>query len=171
VYISGFGLGSGSYTQAKIGNTQANAYSATPVNISGLANYQWSGLAQGTWYVVLYDSTGGSTIKSTSFVCPTPTPTATPTSTPTATPTSSGYAYSISVARGTTGPTGSACTLAAGGSYFASVYNNTYTFLVDGETYYNANGTLFITSGYFSDGSSYGRFISGVFTKDGNCTV
>lgn len=81
--------------------------------------------------------------------------------------------YNFQAARGTTGGTGTACSNAAGGLWFTTLYSYTDTSFVDGNTYYNSSGVAYNGGNlYFSDGASYGRIsTTGVFTYLGACTI
>lgn len=77
------------------------------------------------------------------------------------------------VARGTTGPTGTACSRAASSIWFATIYSYTDSSLVNGHIYYNSNGSVYNGGGLvFSDGAKYGVIATnGAFTNSGNCSI
>jgi hypothetical protein len=96
---------------------------------------------------------------------PTPTPTPAPTATPLPT-----Y-YELTIYKGTTGPSGSAC---SGTGIAYTVYTTTGGLEDGGTVYSDAIGDLPFAGGnfYYSDGTTYGRINNGgTYTQDGNCSI
>jgi hypothetical protein len=87
ITVNGFSGGNGTYTSVGIGNSAGSALSATPVALSGASTYSFTGVFNGTWHIILRDSSGASTTKSTAVNC-TNTTTTTSTSTTSTTSTS-----------------------------------------------------------------------------------
>jgi hypothetical protein len=87
IVVSGFSGGNGTYTSIAIGNSAGNALSATPIPLSGATTYSFTGVFNGTWHVILRDSSGASRTKNTLVDC-TNTTTTTSTSTTSTTSTS-----------------------------------------------------------------------------------
>jgi hypothetical protein len=87
ITVNGFSGGNGTYTSVAIGNSAGSALSATPVALSGASTYSFTGVFNGTWHIILRDSSGASTTKSTAVNC-TNTTTTTSTSTTSTTSTS-----------------------------------------------------------------------------------
>jgi hypothetical protein len=82
IVVSGFSGGSGTYSSIAIGNSAGAALSATPISLGGASTYSFTGVFNGTWHIILRDSSGSSTTKSTAVNC---TNTTTTTSTSTST--------------------------------------------------------------------------------------
>ena len=87
ITVNSFSGGNGTYTSVAIGTSAGSALSATPISLSGASTYSFTGVFNGTWYVILRDSSGASTTKSTVVNC-TNTTTTTSTSTTSTTSTS-----------------------------------------------------------------------------------
>jgi hypothetical protein len=87
IIVNGFSGGNGTYTSVAIGNSAGSALSATPIALSGASTYSFTGVFNGTWFIILRDSSGASTTKSTAVNC-TNTTTTTSTSTTSTTSTS-----------------------------------------------------------------------------------
>ena len=87
IIVNSFSGGNGTYTSIAIGNSAGNALSATPIPLSGASTYSFTGVFNGTWFIILRDSSGASTTKSTAVNC-TNTTTTTSTSTTSTTSTS-----------------------------------------------------------------------------------
>jgi len=87
IIVNGFSGGNGTYTSVAIGNSAGSALSATPIALSGASTYSFTGVFNGTWHIILRDSSGASTTKSTAVNC-TNTTTTTSTSTTSTTSTS-----------------------------------------------------------------------------------
>jgi hypothetical protein len=87
IVVSGFSGGNGTYTSIAIGNSAGNALSATPIPLSGATTYSFTGVFNGTWHIILRDSSGASRTKNTLVDC-TNTTTTTSTSTTSTTSTS-----------------------------------------------------------------------------------
>ena len=87
INVNTFSGGSGVYQSIAIGSTAGNAFAATPINLSGATSYEFTGLSNGTYHVILRDSLGNYTIKNTIVNC-TNTTTTTSTSTTSTTSTS-----------------------------------------------------------------------------------
>jgi hypothetical protein len=87
ITVNGFSGGNGTYTSVAIGNSAGSALSATPIALSGASTYSFTGVFNGTWHIILRDSSGASTTKSTAVNC-TNTTTTTSTSTTSTTSTS-----------------------------------------------------------------------------------
>ena len=81
ILVNGFSGGSGVYQSIAIASTPGGAISATPIPLSGASTYSFTGLFNNTWYVVLRDSTGAFTTKSTNVNCTVTTTTTTSTTT------------------------------------------------------------------------------------------
>jgi len=86
IIANGFSGGNGTYTSIAIGSSAGAALSATPIALSGASTYSFTGVFNGTWYVILRDSSGASTTKSTTVSCTNTTTTTTSTSTTTNAP-------------------------------------------------------------------------------------
>jgi len=95
ISIGSFTGGTNSYSSVKIGNTESNAATSSPIDLNSDTSYYWSNLANGTWYVLLYDSNGTSKMKSVTISCNTPVPSPSPT--PTQTPVSTAPTYLTSL--------------------------------------------------------------------------
>jgi len=87
ITVNSFSGGNGTYSSIAIGASAGQALSATPIALSGASTYSFTGVFNGTWYVILRDSSGASTTKSTVVNC-TNTTTTTSTSTTSTTSTS-----------------------------------------------------------------------------------
>jgi hypothetical protein len=86
IIVNGFSGGNGTYTSVAIGSSAGAALSATPIALSGASTYSFTGVFNGTWYVILRDSSGASTTKSTLINCTNTTTTTSTTSTTTNAP-------------------------------------------------------------------------------------
>ena len=96
VTASSFSGGSGSYTLAAIGTSEANAIAcinnagcAQRVSIVGLTSYAWTSLANGPYYVAIRDTAGGLGLSSVATVSCNATTTTTSTTTSTSSTTTS----------------------------------------------------------------------------------
>ena len=69
INVNTFSGGSGIYQSVAIGTTAGQAFSATPINLSGASSYEFTGLFNGTYYVILRDSIGGFKVNSTFVDC------------------------------------------------------------------------------------------------------
>ena len=86
IIANGFSGGNGTYTSIAIGSSAGAALSATPIALGGAGTYSFTGVFNGTWYVIIRDSSGASTTKSTTVSCTNTTTTTTSTSTTTNAP-------------------------------------------------------------------------------------
>ena len=86
IIVNSFSGGNGTYTSVAIGSSAGAALSATPIALSGASTYSFTGVFNGTWYVILRDSSGASTTKSTTVSCTNTTTTTSTTSTTTNAP-------------------------------------------------------------------------------------
>ena len=86
IIVNGFSGGNGTYTSVAIGSSAGAALSATPIALSGASTYSFTGVFNGTWYVILRDSSGASTTKNTTISCTNTTTTTSTTSTTTNAP-------------------------------------------------------------------------------------
>jgi hypothetical protein len=69
INVNTFSGGSGTYQSVAIGTSAGQAFAATPINLSGASSYEFTGLFNGLYYVVLRDSIGGYKINSTFVDC------------------------------------------------------------------------------------------------------
>jgi hypothetical protein len=129
-------------------------------------------LSDGTSYIQILTpgyTTNIATVQSVGCTtCPAPTATVTPTTTPTSTPTP-GSLVELTISRGTTGSSGTACN---GTGTLYTVYNSTGNLLGGGTVFSDALGDTPFTGGnnYYGDGSNYGRInASGTYTDAGIC--
>jgi hypothetical protein len=83
INVNTFSGGSGVYQSVAIGTTAGQAFSATPINLSGASSYEFTGLSNGTYYVILRDSIGTFKVNSTFVDCLNTTSTTSTTSTST----------------------------------------------------------------------------------------
>ena len=97
IIVNGFSGGNGTYTSVAIGASAGSALSATPILLSGASTYSFTGVFNGTWHIILRDSSGASTTKSTAVNC-------TNTTTTTSTSTTSTTSTSTSTTSTTTAP-------------------------------------------------------------------
>ena len=81
INVNTFSGGSGIYQSVGIGSTPGNAFAATPINLSGATSYEFTGLFNGTYHIILRDSLGNYTTKSTIVDCINTTSTTTTTTT------------------------------------------------------------------------------------------
>jgi len=89
ITVNSFSGGNGTYTSVAIGASAGQALSATPIALSGASTYSFTGVFNGTWFIILRDSSGASTTKSTVVNCTnTTTTTSTSTTSTTSTTTS-----------------------------------------------------------------------------------
>ncbi len=88
INVNTFSGGNGTYQSVGIGSTPGNAFSATPINLSGASSYEFTGLFNGLYYVVLRDSIGDYKINSAFVDCINVTSTTSTTSTSTTSTTS-----------------------------------------------------------------------------------
>ena len=86
INVNTFSGGSGVYQSIAIGSTAGNAFAATPINLSGASSYEFTGLFNGTYHIILRDSLGNYTIKNTIVECLNTTSTTSTTTTTTAAP-------------------------------------------------------------------------------------
>ena len=87
ISIGSFSGGNGTYYSVAIGTSAGGALSATPTLLSGATSYNYTALTNGTYHIILRDSTGSSTTKNVNVSCTnTTTTTSTSTSTTTAAP-------------------------------------------------------------------------------------
>jgi hypothetical protein len=85
INVNTFTGGNGTYQSIAIGTTAGNAFSATPINLSGASSYEFTGLFNGTYHIILRDGLGVYTIKNTNVNCINVTSTTSTTSTSTST--------------------------------------------------------------------------------------
>ncbi len=85
INVNTFSGGSSVYQSIAIGSTAGNAFAAIPINLSGATSYEFTGLFNGTYHIILRDSLGNYTIKSTIVDCINVTSTTSTTSTSTST--------------------------------------------------------------------------------------
>ena len=107
IIVNGFSGGNGTYSSVAIGSSAGAALSATPIALSGASTYSFTGVFNGTWFIILRDSSGASTTKSTSVNC-TNTTTTTSTSTTSTTSTSTSTTSTTTAAINCTYSTGTA---------------------------------------------------------------
>ena len=81
ILVNTFGGGNGTYDSVGIGGTYAEAYFATPTALSGATSYTYTAKTNGTYFVVLRDSSGGFKVNSTTVSCTNTTTTTSTTST------------------------------------------------------------------------------------------
>ncbi len=86
INVNTFSGGNGTYQSIAIGTTSGTAFAATPINLSGASSYEFTGLFNGVYHIVLRDSSGAFSIKSTFVDCLNTTTTTSTTSTTTAAP-------------------------------------------------------------------------------------
>ena len=86
ISISSFTGGSGVYTSVAIGTSAGQAFSATPTLLSGATSFDYTGLTNNTYFVILRDSVGAYTTKNITVSCTNTTTTTSTTSTTTAAP-------------------------------------------------------------------------------------
>jgi hypothetical protein len=87
ITIGSFSGGNGTYTSVGIGTSAGQAFSATPTLLSGATSYSYTNLTNGTYHVILRDSSGANTTKNITVSCNnTTTTTTSTTSTTTAAP-------------------------------------------------------------------------------------
>jgi hypothetical protein len=87
ITIGSFSGGNGTYYSVGIGTSAGGAFSATPTLLSGATSYSYTNLTNGTYYVILRDSSGANTTKNITVSCNnTTTTTTSTTSTTTAAP-------------------------------------------------------------------------------------
>lgn len=89
ITVNSFSGGNGTYTSVAIGASAGQALSATPIALSGASTYSFTGVFNGTWFIILRDSSGAYTTKSTAVNCTNTTTTTSTTSTSTTTSTTS----------------------------------------------------------------------------------
>jgi hypothetical protein len=85
INVNTFTGGNGTYQSIAIGTTAGNAFAATPINLSGASSYEFTGLFNGTYHIILRDGLGVYTIKNTNVNCINVTSTTSTTSTTTST--------------------------------------------------------------------------------------
>ena len=83
INVNTFSGGSGVYQSVAIGTTAGQAFSATPISLSGATSYEFTSLSNGTYYVILRDSIGTFKVNSTFVDCLNTTSTTSTTSTST----------------------------------------------------------------------------------------
>jgi len=87
ITIGSFSGGNGTYYSVGIGTSAGTAFSATPTLLSGATSYNFTNLTNGTYHIILRDSSGANTTKNINVSCTnTTTTTSTTTSTTTAAP-------------------------------------------------------------------------------------
>jgi hypothetical protein len=87
ITIGSFSGGNGTYYSVGIGTSAGSAFSATPTLLSGATSYSYTSLTNGTYYIILRDSSGSPTTKNITVNCTNLTTTTTSTtSTTTAAP-------------------------------------------------------------------------------------
>ena len=86
IIVNSFSGGNGTYTSVAIGSSAGAALSATPIALSGASTYSFTGVFNGTWHIILRDSSGASTTKTTAVNCTNTTTTTSTTSTTTNAP-------------------------------------------------------------------------------------
>lgn len=86
ITIGSFSGGSGVYTSVAIGTSAGQAFSATPTLLSGATSFDYTGLTNNTYFVILRDSVGAYTTKNITVSCTNTTTTTSTTSTTTAAP-------------------------------------------------------------------------------------
>lgn len=69
INVNTFSGGSGIYQSVAIGTTAGQAFAATPINLSGASSYEFTGLFNGTYHIILRDSLGNYKINSTIVDC------------------------------------------------------------------------------------------------------
>lgn len=89
ITVNSFSGGNGTYSSIAIGSSAGVALSATPISLGGASTYSFTGVFNGTWFIILRDSSGAYTTKSTSVSCTNTTTTTSTTSTSTTTSTTS----------------------------------------------------------------------------------
>ena len=87
ITIGSFSGGNGTYTSVAIGITEGQAFSATPTLLSGATSYNYTGLTNQTYFIILRDSTGAYTTKNIAVSCTNTTTTTTTSTTTTSTTT------------------------------------------------------------------------------------
>lgn len=107
IIVNSFSGGNGTYTSVAIGSSAGAALSATPIALSGASTYSFTGVFNGTWHIILRDSSGASTTKTTAVNC-TNTTTTTSTSTTSTTSTSTSTTSTTTAAVNCTYSTGTA---------------------------------------------------------------
>jgi hypothetical protein len=86
IVANGFGGGTGTFANIKIGNSLSNAAAATPVVLSGATSYTWNNLVNSTWFVILTDNLGNSNYAQVTVNCTNTTTTTSTSTTTTAAP-------------------------------------------------------------------------------------
>jgi hypothetical protein len=89
ITVNSFSGGNGTYTSVAIGASAGQALSATPIALSGASTYSFNGVFNGTWFIILRDSSGAYTTKSTAVNCTNTTTTTSTSTTSTSTSTTS----------------------------------------------------------------------------------
>jgi hypothetical protein len=74
ISIGSFAGGTNSYSSVRIGDSLQNAGMSLSIDLTGEISYYWNNLANGTWYVLLYDSSNSVKTKSVTISCTTPPP-------------------------------------------------------------------------------------------------
>ena len=85
INVNTFSGGNGTYQSIAIGTTAGQAFAATPINLSGATSYEFTGLFNGTYHIIVRDSLGNYTTKNTIVDCINVTSTTSTTSTTTST--------------------------------------------------------------------------------------
>ena len=85
INVNTFTGGNGTYQSIAIGTTAGQAFAATPINLSGATSYEFTGLFNGTYHIIVRDSLGNYTTKDTIVNCINVTSTTSTTSTTTST--------------------------------------------------------------------------------------
>ena len=89
ITVNSFSGGNGTYSSIAIGSSAGAALSATPISLGGASTYDFTGVFNGTWFIILRDSSGAYTTKSTSVSCTNTTTTTSTSTTSTTTSTTS----------------------------------------------------------------------------------
>jgi hypothetical protein len=95
INVNTFSGGNGTYQSVAIGTNAGQAFTATPINLSGATSYEFTGLSNGVYHIILRDSSGLFSIKSTFVDCLNTTTTTSTTSTSTTSTTSTTTAAPI----------------------------------------------------------------------------
>ena len=86
IVANGFGGGTGTFANIKIGNSLSNAAAATPVVLSGATSYTWNNLVNSVWFVILTDNLGNTNYAQVTVSCTNTTTTTSTSTTTTAAP-------------------------------------------------------------------------------------
>jgi hypothetical protein len=176
IVVNGFSGGNGTYSSVAIGNSAGSALSATPISLGGASTYSFTGVFNGTWFIILRDSSGASTTKSTAVNC---TNTTTTTSTSTTSTTSTSTSTSTT---STTTASPAVFSLGYGSVNFFVACTTTRTnhYAANGSSlgintilYNNSTLTAITADGYYSDGTNWWRITAGdgKITSTGSCST